>query len=57
MLLSFIDPNTPEIILQKRKYTQWIVLIDIVRLELVKHNQYNHFHEHLLTEEYIDQPE
>jgi hypothetical protein len=51
-----IDPFGPEIILKNSKNTQWIVLINVVGLELVQNDQNKQLHEDLLTEKNVYKP-
>jgi hypothetical protein len=51
-----IDPFGPEIILKNSKNAQWIVLINVVSLELIQNDQNKQLHENLLTEENVYKP-
>jgi general stress protein CsbA len=57
VLGSHSDPILSEIFLKKRKYSQWIILIDVVSLELVKNDEHEQLQEDLLAEKHEGQPE
>lgn len=60
-LLAFVfggelDPVVPEILLEQGEYAQGVIFSNIIRLELIQHDQNKQFHEHFLAQEDVSDP-